>query len=198
MKMHGVNARLQAAHRAWQGKMARGTGGHSLAVEGPPLRTQQHREISCHGRVAKTLGAHHTDSWAKPEEDAGVGVQTLGLHRGQCRLSVCAASSISWPLLLQFPLTQTFCPHQLDSLSQGSLSQLFPFLRLRLEESEPQVWWFVSSRGRWSTRCFQGQGQARWWLTRVVPTVAQAWPNRQVWQDQHMGSFTLYKKNGNS
>lgn len=36
-----------------------------------------------------------------------------------------AASSISWPLLLQFPLTQTFCPHQLDSLSQGSLSQLF-------------------------------------------------------------------------
>lgn len=34
----------------------------------------------CHRHIAKSLGEHRRDSWAKQEEDGGVGLQTAGLQ----------------------------------------------------------------------------------------------------------------------
>lgn len=196
MKMHGVNKRRQAAHRAWQGKVARGIRGHVWQRRAHRWeRSNTVKLQQLHRRhVAKNPGMHHTEDWGGRRgrrADPGSPPQRAlaRSQRAPLPLSLAHFYFTSLPISLLLKLSaRTDLTHSLKTLP---LQLSFPVHCLQHGESEPQVRYSVSPWVGWATRRFQGEAQESYWLTQETPTVAQAWPNPLVWLGQYMGSCTL-------
>lgn len=94
----------------------------AMSGRGGPTAGNAATQWKCSNSIADTLPRIQACTTRRTEGSAcGPWVSAAESPRS---LSACAASSISCPLLFHFPshqpLTQTFCPHRLDSLSQNS------------------------------------------------------------------------------